>query len=948
MADVEAYADNQVKKIQTAIGKMVKTNCKSKSNSTVSSDISSIKNALPYPTWINGTYSNTLPDGVYKAIGQTINTAIGESSLDKYSTNQEKMVSQIASQIKSGLKYEKNKVTIDKVDYTVTVDTQTFFGIGNRFIDVTWESKTNKKVVTNTVKFGLTNVLTDSAANGIAKFCAALAQLNSDLWKDFALKVTGLGNYLDIGGIIAKALTDKDFANSLIQSWPKALQSKLKNKFVDFVRANAEDADTIIKASELFKLLKSQYENLHTAVSNDKDVEKKVTIFDSTCNELQSMLGLTLTKMPGSNHSKQLTYTNKKKSEVIVPSGYKSTLKATAYAAKVTVINAASRSKAIKITGNGKANTIYGGKGNDTINGGKGNDYILGNDGNDKLYGGVGNDILIGGKGDDSLFGEAGKDKLYGGVGNDTLKGDAGADELYGEAGKDKLYGGTGNDELDGGTGNDSLYGEDGHDIIYGGAGNDKLYGGAGNDVLFGGAGKDTLSGNTGDDILFGDADNDIIYGNEDNDKLYGGTGKDTLDGGTGNDTLDGGAGNDTLFGGAGDDILYGGIGNDTMSGGAGKDVFWYDTGDGNDTIVDYANEDIIWIGNGIIGQAVYSGMDTILTVGKGSLTLKNTFGKTIWVKYIDGTEKKYIEEAKESNPTAELGTDINGIFDLDKYNLNVTNKAINIDARKHNDKLTLYGNDRANVIWAGTGGSSITAGKGNDVIYAGNGRDDIWYHTGDGNDTIYNLSDKDIIYLYNFDKDYKNVSLSGNDVILNLNDGSHLTLKDAKNVNITIGHNVYAVSNRDNTFGKVSISGNTIQLDSFYKGIFRLSDYAANPVNINATASGSNLTIYGDDRANVIWAGTGGSSITAGKGNDVIYAGNGRDDIWYHTGDGNDTIYNADAGDRILFSSCSVISDAVSGSDVVLNINTGGIITMKNVVGKSIYIGGIGTKTFS
>ena len=820
MASVKTSAKNQMEEIQTAIGDLMNTKCKSKSSSTVSADVSSIKNSLPSPTWING-YSNTLSDGVYKAIAKTINATIGENTLDKYSAKPEEMVIQIASQIKSGLKNDKNTVTVDNVNYTVTVDTQTFFGIGNKFIDVTWESTTNKSVVINTVKFALTNVFTDSATKGIAKYCAALLQLNNDVWKDFVDKmIPGSGSLLDLGEKTVKALTDQKYANKLIKNWPNTIKSKLKNNFRNFVKDSLGEADSTIlfKAVDLFKTLESQYKDLDKAISNDKDVENKKNNFVSTCNELQSLLGLSITKLPGSSTSKELAYTNKKKTEVIVPSGYKNTLKETAYGAKVAIINAASRTKAIKITGNNKSNTIYVGKGNDTVYGGKGNDSLFGNEGKDKLYGGVGKDILNGGKGDDSLFGDADGDKLYGGVGNDTLKGGAGADKLYGEAGKDKLYGGTGNDELDGGAGNDDLYGEDGHDIIYGGTGNDKLNGDAGNDVLFGGVGNDTLDGGADNDTLFGDASDDIIYGNIGNDKLYGGTGNDTLDGGAGNDTLDGGAGNDTLKGGTGNDILYGGTGNDILHGGTGKDAFWYDNGDGNDTITDYANDDIIWIGNGKISQAVYSGMDTVLTIGKGSLTLKNTFGKTIWVKYLDGTKEKYVEEAKESNPTAVLGTDIKESFDLSKYNLKAKNKAINIDARNHNDDLTIYANERANVIWAGNGGSSIYAGRGNDVIYAGNGRDYIYYDEDGGDDIVYNFRMLDRLLFSSDSAQFKNVSFNGDDVIVNLTNGRSITLKEARNEYIDISDDRIK-RGFGRTFGRVIIEGDIIKLNPDFLG---------------------------------------------------------------------------------------------------------------------------------
>ena len=994
MASVMTSANNQMEKIQTAIGKLMNTNCKSKS--TASPDVSTIKKSVS-PTWINGTFSKTLPDGVYEAFATTINEGIGESTLNKYSSNPNQLAIQIASQIKSGLKsVHEKKVTIGKVTYTVSTDTFAFSGVGVKSATISWGK--------NTVMLGWTNVGSDAAYKGVATYCAALVQLNNDLWRDFVSKITGLGGYLDIGEKIVKALNDKNYANNLIKSWPNSIKSKLKNKFRDFVKDNVPGADTIIKAADLFKTLESQYKDLDKAISNNKDVDKKKTNFVSTCNELQSLLGLSITKLPGSSTSKELTYTNKKKTEVIVPSGYGDTVKAAAYAAKVAIINAASHSKDIKITGNNKSNTIYVGKGNDTVYGGKGNDSLFGNEGKDKLYGGVGKDILNGGKGNDSLFGETDGDKLYGGVGNDTLKGGAGADKLYGEAGKDKLYGGTGNDELDGGAGNDDLYGEEGHDIIYGGTGNDKLNGDAGNDVLFGGTGTDTLSGNTGTDTLYGEAGDDFLYGNEGYDKLFGGTGKDILSGGDGNDTLYGEDGSDKLFGGTGNDILFGGTGDDELIGGSGKDIFVYHNGDGKDVIADYdSGEDLIQIGNGTISSVVFGDKDTVLNVGKGSITVKNSFGKTIYVQYIDGTKKSFVDEADVNNATVQLGWRQGSEFNLNEYNKTAAVKAVNVNASGFGldeygrldlnaEVIDITGDDRANIIWTGVFGSNINPGNGNDVIYLSNvdpnktysntdGSGCTWYryrggftidHVG-GNDIIYNFMDGDTVNLPKEDR-VKYFSFNGNDVILNLNSGSKVTLKDAKD--------------RINE-GKVSISGETITLLSSYDPEYRayiydnLRDndpdwlyysyrissalYAENPKNINASALNKELHINGDDRANIIYASNGGGTISSGAGDDIIYAGDGGISIEPGTGDdiiyagegkdfitlgyyfGNDTIYNIGDGDVVyLFDSC-VGSETVSGNDIILGLVCSeelyrpfypvANITLKNAIGKSFSI---------
>lgn len=946
MADVMTAADGDMYKIQTAIGKMMSTNCKSKSTSTP--DISTVKDSVTL-TWISGTFSKTVPNGVYKAFATTINEGIGESTLNKYSSNPNQLAVQIASQIKSGLKSVRDKeVTVGKVTYTVSTDTFAFSGVGVKSATISWGK--------NKVMLGWTNVGSDAGYRGVASYCAALVQLNNDVWKDFVAKmIPGSGSLIDIGERTVKALTDKDYANNLIKNWPDRIKSKLKNNFRNFVKDNVPGADTILKAVDLFKKLESQFKDLDKAISNDKDVEKKKTNFVSTCNELQSLLGLSITKLPGSSTSKELTYTNKKKTEVIVPSGYGGTLKATVYGAKVAVINAASHSKAIKITGNAKSNTIYVGKGNDTVYGGKGNDSIIGNAGNDKLYGGVGNDKLNGGKGNDSLLGDAGNDKLYGGVGNDTLKGGAGADKLYGEAGSDTLYGGVGNDILDGGTWNDKLYGEAGSDIIYGGTGNDSLNGGTGNDVLFGGTGNDTLSGGTGNDTLHGESGDDKIYGNEGSDKLFGGRGNDILTGGDGNDTLYGEEGNDRLYGGTGKDILFGGTGNDTLTGGTGKDIFVYNNGDGKDIIADYdSGEDLIQIGNGTISRVVFGDKDTVLNVGRGSITIKNSIGKTIYVQYVDGTKQGLMEEADIKNFTLEIPESYEGTsFYLDEFNNTNTKKAFNIDARSVNKSIFLGGDDHANIIWGGNGGSGIIAGKGNDIIYLGDRHDVVFYTPDDGDDIIYNYHHNEHAWLLNdihldtitFDLEtlFKNVTLKNNDIILNLSNGNKITLKDAKEEEISVGSNEEALCE---TFGRVTISGNTILLKADWNGTgFKIKNYAAAPVNVNASASNCNIDITGDDRDNIIWGSRGGSSIFANKGNDIIYFENEghEEDSFFYSGldGGNDIIYNFKTGDSIYLDTDTVGCKNItySGNDVILNLSNKSTITVKDAKNESVLI---------
>lgn len=642
-----------------------------------------------------------------------------------------------------------------------------------------------------------------------------------------------------------------------------------------------------------------------------------------------------------------------------------------------------------------------------TIQGTKLNDMIIGSAKNDALRGGAGNDRLYGVDGKDTLYGDNGKDILVGGKGNDRLIGGKGNDTfiyINGD-GKDTIQDYTsGNDIIKIEKGNISSVKVKNKDtIITIGKGNitvkntkdkkvtivdsngtKRLYKSGKllsngltynkkNTTLTVGAnfGKTLKPGdyhstiininaskhNKASDIT-GNAKNNTINGGSKNDILHGGKGDDKLYGNAGNDIIYGDAGNDKLYGGAGDDTLYGGTGNDTLTGGAGKDTFVYKNGEGNDIITDYTSgEDLIQIGNGTIGKIVYGDKDTILTVGKGAITVKNSAGKVITVKYTDGTKRDLIEEAIVSNVTVKLSKDYSeNFFNLPIYNSTASKKAINIDARTLTTtyKASVFiieGDERANIIWtpvlpdhifdgiALKSVSDVRAGKGNDIIHA-DGSVYFEYFKGDGDDIIYSFDDSDAIFLN--EVNFKNIVLDNSDIIINLSSGNKITLKDAIDQRIS-------VSGRDCTFGRVSFSGNTIVLDEDYEGSVDLKDYAlcGNPVNVDASFLNQNIgsigSIYGDERNNTIWSSGSNPSIYAGKGNDIIYCGTGEDKIVYNKGDGHDTIYNIGKSDHFYdtleFNDCSIASEIWDGSDVIFNMDSGGSVTLKNVIGKTITI---------
>ena len=87
------------------------------------------------------------------------------------------------------------------------------------------------------------------------------------------------------------------------------------------------------------------------------------------------------------------------------------------------------------------------------------------------------------------------------------------------------------------------------------------------------------------------------------------------------------------------DTITNYGIGNVTIAGGTGNDsidnhnysgnLYWYNYGDGNDTINGFTANDVLKI-NGWSYSTMVSGNDFIVSVGSGSIVLKNAAQTTI------------------------------------------------------------------------------------------------------------------------------------------------------------------------------------------------------------------------------------------------------------------------------------------------------------------------------
>ena len=439
--------------------------------------------------------------------------------------------------------------------------------------------------------------------------------------------------------------------------------------------------------------------------------------------------------------------------------------------------------------------------------------------------------LIQGGATDENLTGTAKADYIYGGAGNDVINGNAGVDYLVGEAGDDTLTGGAGADifRYKSGDGNDVItdYAA-GQDIIYLASGSITKSSLSGNDVVLTvGTGTITVKNAKGQQITVADSAGNLTS------KVYSDTTPSTtltvsnttaspvtvgsaiktidaskrttavkIQGNTLANSIVGGSGADSLSGLAGADTLNGGKGNDTLTGGAGNDVFFYKSGEGNDVITDYAVGDKIKITDAKISKTSVSGSDVVLTVGSGTIKVKNGKGKSLSIynnansvtTTVIGGSSTSTTSGGTSTTTLKSGlsysTDkktltakapFTGTIDLSKYASTVTT----VNASTDTKFISINGTSRAETIKAGKGGSILTGGKGSDKLYGGSGADTFVYANGDGKDTIYNYTS--YIDTIKISKGtISKASVSGSDVVLTVGSGS-ITIQNAKGKDINI-----------------------------------------------------------------------------------------------------------------------------------------------------------------
>ena len=416
--------------------------------------------------------------------------------------------------------------------------------------------------------------------------------------------------------------------------------------------------------------------------------------------------------------------------------------------------------------------------------------------------------------------------------------------------------------------------------------------------------------------------------------------------------TLNGNSKANELRAGSGGSSMNGGSGNDKLYGGAGEDTFAYELGAGNDYIYNYRSADgdvVELIGVNYIDSTSIreSGRNTIITLGSNRLTLADAEGQIVFVDE-DGNELyRYGEDlpdgtaynASKTKLTITRGADLNdgNTFDMSTLSSNIRD----IDASAYEGEVELIGNDRANDLRAGSGGSTLDGGDGNDKLYGGAGADVFVYEYGEGNDHIYNYNSTDddavdVLQLIGVgDVDKSDFRESGRNTILTIGN-NRLTFNNASGQIIVVDENgdeliTYATALPTGVTYNSNKSKLTVSVDADLSedNELRVADYVNNLKDINASKYAEEIALTGDDKSNELRAGSGGATLSGGAGNDKLYAGDGNDLIVYSGG--NDVVYHFDVENDSITFDVDLTGSRIRGSDIIYQTDEG-TLTIKNV----------------
>ena len=312
------------------------------------------------------------------------------------------------------------------------------------------------------------------------------------------------------------------------------------------------------------------------------------------------------------------------------------------------------------------------------------------------------------------------------------------------------------------------------------------------------------------------------LNGDSRSDAMFRGDGIANIDASEfeGEATLAGNNNDNVITAGAGDTSLWGAGGNDTLIGNDGKDEFFFVKGDGEDVIQNFnPDEDVMNTSDAAVVAVGVEGDDLIISLGENdSVTVEGAAGQNInftnsyvenetgenasllanitedEINY-DGTADLYWATGEEATVTVDENAGEEAAIWLNNDATREGNDArfmgdiAELDASNYAGNATLVGNDKDNVITAGSGNNSLWGGASasNDTLIGGEGADLFWYEKGNGDDVIVGSTDKDTLNLYGITlDDISSIDYDNNDIKLNINGGGSLTIKDGVESGVT------------------------------------------------------------------------------------------------------------------------------------------------------------------
>ena len=260
-------------------------------------------------------YQENIPDEVIEAFATAVLNTIKESNIDTYETNQNKLVKQIYNQVKSGLQSDSNQIILNKITYTVdyTIIAQSFGGIGAQvsWANVSWRDKKNKSYSVHIVS----NSTDENMKKALASYCAALAQLNKGVWKEFMVKyITDGWNLAELNSIkklddktvsrfldrsenlILVICGDKNAKEALLKDAGETLKEKIskmsKKQFRNFIKNHLPDGNQMIEIADQYKKVADKYNECKSKIDKWKNTKKgdDLTKFQIAYEELQDQL----------------------------------------------------------------------------------------------------------------------------------------------------------------------------------------------------------------------------------------------------------------------------------------------------------------------------------------------------------------------------------------------------------------------------------------------------------------------------------------------------------------------------------------------------------------------------------------------------------------------------------------------------------------------------------